>query len=102
MVMKIPGDNPGQFCKEGLYPCPFSAHSFLKQFNWKAEGKPREEDSQENTVLKGDVREGPVHQDHLCVLDLFPKLQQQEHGPAVQVWGQRVELAKAHPPASSL
>lgn len=45
--------------------------------------------SQEQMVLKGDVREGPVHQDHLCVLNVLPELQQQEHSPAVQIWGQR-------------
>lgn len=28
--------------------------------------------SQEQVVLKGDVCEGPVHQDHLCVLNVFP------------------------------
>lgn len=45
--------------------------------------------SQEQAVLEGDIREGPVHQDHLRVLNVFPQLQQQEHSPAVQVWGQR-------------
>lgn len=45
--------------------------------------------SQEQMVLKGDVREGPVHQDHLCVLNVLPELQQQEHSPAVQIWGQK-------------
>lgn len=46
---------------------------------------------QEHVVLKGDVCEGPVHQDHLCVLNVFPYLQQQEHSPAVQVWGPRAK-----------
>lgn len=41
--------------------------------------------SQEQAGLKGDVRKGPVHQDHLCVLNVFSELQQQEHSPAVQV-----------------
>lgn len=45
--------------------------------------------SQKHIVLKGDVCEGPVYQDHLCVLNLFPNLQQQEHSPAVQVWEER-------------
>lgn len=47
--------------------------------------EPQARNSQEHIVLKRDVCERPVHQDHLCVLNLFPKLQQQEHSPAVQV-----------------
>lgn len=61
--------------------------------------------SQEQVVLKGDVREGPVHQDHLCVLNVFSQLQQQEHSPAVQVWGKKTNkqnknYAPQEPPTS--
>lgn len=50
--------------------------------------------SQEQAGLKGDVRKGPVHQDHLCVLNVFSELQQQEHSPAVQVWGKKQNQQK--------
>lgn len=50
---------------------------------WREEGATGMRYSQEQAVLEGDVREGPVHQDHLCVLNVFPQLQQQEHSPAV-------------------
>lgn len=53
--------------------------------------------SQEQVGLKGDVREGPVHQDHLCVLNVFSELQQQEHSPAVQVWGKKPNKQKQNP-----
>lgn len=53
--------------------------------------------SQEQVVLKGDVREGPVYQDHLCVLNVFSQLQQQEHSPAVQVWGKKTNKTKTMP-----
>lgn len=56
---------------------------------------------QEHVVLKGDVCEGPVHQDHLCVLNMFPYLQQQEHSPAVQVWGPRAKLVMMCPKGTS-
>lgn len=39
---------------------------------WRKEGVTGTRCSQEHVALKGDVCEGPVHQDHLCVLNVFP------------------------------
>lgn len=63
---------PVQDSSPGKAPPPLQLHRTRAAAEGRKEGATGPRHSQEHVVLKGDVCEGPVHQDHLCVLNVFP------------------------------
>lgn len=65
-IGKLHRESPSSFLP--LTPCAYLIHGG----EWRQEGATGMKNLQKHIVLKGDVREGPVHEDHLCVLNVLP------------------------------